>query len=197
MKREYHGLDIPGKLLYLSGVPINYIKKEVSPQSFNYMPIGLNRGKSSISIAMQSQMQFTSELFANIGTIGSTRLYGVGSVPTEQPILEFCALVSKKFQTFKFEDRSLAKILWVDLGRPPYEKLKDSEFHELVVIHNVNTNSDSRRFELVRDFAKRYSESTVIIAAVTPNIIETVHGRLGLELDGALQLDRSTHKTFV
>jgi hypothetical protein len=196
---DYYKLNRTGRILYLSGVPLSYLRNPVDPSGFSFQNVSLTRkDKSLLFLESKRQADFFKVFQGSIKNVGASSFYGVGSFPTEQASYEFGAYISNLFFETSFTKTFVPSIKWVDLGSPDWSYLKDLdvEYH-LVVLHGMADTSDPKRFEIAKDFLRRADSSTVLLLATTENIITFCEQRLSKTPDGVWQLNRKTHRVAV
>jgi hypothetical protein len=146
-------------------------------------------------ITAEEQKACVQELHKNLGSLGDSAVYGIGSAPTENGSYHFAVDLCRKYADLVFQHRGVPKIKWLDMGMPDWSFLKTTEDNEIIVIHGLSDNSEPKRFELAKDFARHSSDCTILILATTSNILDIVIRRLGLAPSAVWQL--STVKTNI
>lgn len=195
---DYYRLGTTDRLLSLSGVPITYLKTNIDPNRFRFLQTSFKSGNDVIIINPDSQHRFWHAMVQNVGELGRAGVYSIGSAPTDKAAYEFATWLTKIFFDYRMKMKKFPEVKWVDLGRPDWDYLKDSEIQpEIVVIHGINENSESRRIEIAKDFARRSQNSTTFLIVSTANILEFMMGRLNIAPDGVWQLGPVVHRRVV
>ena len=197
--KSYYTLSRQDKLLALSGVPVNFLKKPVALEQLNFMPSSIAYSPSNV-VVIQSEYQstFIKDLLANISCVGESSTYVIGSYPTDQASYQLATLITKAYFDHIQTNGVYPKIKWVDLGSPDWDFLKSDNDCSLLVVHGISENtSDNRRLELAKDFLRKGVHTTRIILAVTPNILTYAITRLEISPDGVFQLSKTTNRVFV
>jgi hypothetical protein len=194
--QDYYKLKTPDRLLYLTGAPLTYIKKNVDPAKFSFVPVSSRQEKTPLVISPQSQSSLFQALHTDIAKVGGAALYGVGSAPTDAPAYEFLTYYCRLFLQHRYESKMIPKVKWVNLGTPDWDFLKSSEEKDIVVIHNITDESENKRWDLARDFISRNEGCTVFVLVNTPDILGSVQNKLRMTPDGVFQLGKTVHKTY-
>ena len=150
--RAYYGLDTNDRMLYLSGVPISYLRKTATPNQFVFTITSMRGGGTSVvTIDPNQQNKAFLDLLDNIEHIGTDALYGIGSFPTDKAAYEMASLITKNFYETKIQEE-IPKVKWIDLGRPDWGFLNSDEECQLLVLHGISQTSDPKRLERAKDF---------------------------------------------
>jgi hypothetical protein len=197
--KSYYTLSRQDKLLALSGVPVNFLKKPVSLEQLNFLPSSITYSPSSVVVIQaEYQINFIKELLANISCVGESSTYAIGSYPTDQASYQLATILTKAYFEYVSLSGVYPKIKWVDLGSPDWDFLKSHEECSLLVVHGISENtSDNRRLELAKDFLRRGVHTTRILLAVTPNILTYAITKIEISPDGVFQLSKTTNRVFV
>ena len=197
--KSYYSLSPQDRLLALFGVPINYIKKPITVEKFNFLPTSIAYAVNNVTV-IQSEYQynFLVDLLENIDCIGEPSTYVIGSYPTDQAAYQLATLLTKTYQEHLAEYRIFPRIKWIDLGCPDWEFLKSDERCCLLIVHGLSENSsENRKLEVAKDFFRRVTHATRIMLAVTPNILNYAITKLEVAPDGAFQLTKTTNRVVV
>jgi hypothetical protein len=197
--KSYHTLSRQDKLLALSGVPINFLKKPIEIEQFNFMSSTMAYSPSSVVVIQADyQAKFIRELIDNISCVGESSTYAIGSYPTDQASYQLATLLTKAYFEHISATGIYPKIKWIDLGCPDWDFLKSSEECALLVVHGISENtSDNRKIELAKDFLRKGIHTTRVILAVTPNILTYAITKLEVSPDGVFQLNKTTNRVCV
>jgi len=193
---DYYRLQPMDKMLYLAGAPLIHIKKKIDPTKFSFMPMSSEAAQTPIVISPQSQIELFNALHTNIATVGGSAVYTIGSHPTDQPGYDFLVYYCRTYQQYKFESKVVPKYRWINLATPDWDFLKSSEECELVVIHNISTESDQRRWDQAKDFLSRCTGCTTFVLIGSPNVLAASQAKLKILPDGAFQLGPTITRTF-
>jgi hypothetical protein len=193
--RTFYSLSKQDRLLALFGVPINYLKKPVELEQFNFAPTSIAYSVSNV-VVIQSEYQknFLNDLINNISFFGESSTFSIGSFPTDQAAYQLATILTKAHYEFLCTNKIYPRIKWIDLGSPDWEYLKSEESCSLVVIHGLSESSDNRKLEIAKDFYRRSLQATKLILAVTPNILTYTINKLETNPDGVLQLTKTTNR---
>lgn len=197
--QAYFKLDRNDRLLALSGVPINYLKKPIIPEQLNFMPSSIAYSASNVTV-IQSEYQknFLTELLDNIEYIGEPSTYVIGSYPTDQAAYQLATLITKTYYEHILQHKIYPRIKWVDMGSPDWEFLKSDEGYSLVVIHGISeSSSENRKIEHTKDFLRKATPTTRFVLAVTSNILSYAINKLEISPDGVFQLSKTTNRVVV
>lgn len=196
LSQSYHKLPQVDKLLHLSGVPIAYLKKKIEINKFNFSQAAATVNNQLKVVSPDSQKNFAKALLKNPESLASGGLYGIGTFPVEQAEMQLAALLTKTYYEKVYHQGKIPNIKWIDLGHPDWEYLKSSESVSLCVIYGITKDSDQKRIDLARDFYRRADPATVIILALTPNILEFMVDRMGVLPHGVFQLGKVVHRSI-
>lgn len=194
---EFYGLLKNDRLLFLSGVPLSYLKKPAIPSEFNFTITSMANKARTVTITAQRQRDVLLEMLENIVGLGESGLYGIGSYPTEAAGYGLGTLLTREYFNAAFNDQKIAEIKWIDLGRPDWDFLKSNEPCDLCVIHGLSINSDDKRLTLARDFIHRTEFCTTIVIANTDNILKYVVEKVGASPDIVWQLSKTVHEVYL
>jgi len=194
--RKFYGLPKSDRLLALSGAPITYLKKKITPAQLHFVTTSVQAAKGTFIINPKSQSAALSDVLENIDALGGPGLYVVGSYPTEQAGYELATLVSREFFNFQFSQGDMGLVKWIDLGHPDWDFLKSTEECDLAVIHGLSEQTELKKLEIAKDFIRRTESATTIIIATTPNIMKFVVEKLGNNPDIVWQLAKTSHQNF-
>lgn len=191
--REFYGLPKSDRLLALSGAPISYLKKKISPSQLHFVTTSVQAAKGTFIISPKSQTTALGDVLENIDALGGPGLYVVGSFPTQQAGYELGTLISREFFNFQFAQGEMGLVKWIDLGHPEWDFLKSSEECDLAVIHGLSEQTETKKLEIAKDFLRRTEAATTIVIATTPNIMKFVVEKLGTNPDIVWQLAKTSH----
>jgi len=191
--REFYGLPKSDRLLALSGVPVTYLKKAISPNQLHFVMTSAQATKGTFIIKPESQQKALADVLENIDALGGSGLYMVGAYPTEQPSYELATLISREFSNYWYVQGEMPLVKWVDLGRPDWEYLKSSEQYNLVVIHGLSDQTETKKLEIAKDFIHRTESSTTIVLSTTSNILKFSIEKLASSPDIVWQLTKTAH----
>ena len=195
--KAYYSLSKNNRMLYLSGVPISYLKKSMSPKQFSFAITSMRgNGDSVVTIDPNQQKNYFLDLLGSIEHIGSDVLYAIGSFPTDQAAYQMAAMISKDFYEYQVSEAP-PKVKWIDLGRPDWEFLNSDEDCQLLVIHGLSHTSDKKRLERAKDFLHRCENATRIILANVQNVLHFAVHDMGVSPAAVWQLTKVTHKNIV
>jgi len=191
--RAYYGLSRDQRMLALSGVPINYIKKPIELNQLNFAPTMLQAGKNNLTVINpDQQLNLLLDFFNNLSYVGEPANYYIGSYPTDQASYQMAAMITSIYYEYTQKERIYPKIKWIDLGAPEYDYLQSDEKDALIVIHGLSDNSDVKRIELAKDFIRKCANTTKIILATTPQILNFAVLKMGVSPDAVFQLSKTT-----
>lgn len=175
------------KWLRLSGVPYRYLKR--TTPKLTYVAVECFVGANNrIFISQEEQKKVIDTLYEKIAYIGESALYGVGSNPTETASYQLVVDLCWRYSALCFEERSLARIKWIDLAAPDWNYLKSNEEWDIVVIHGLSDGSEPKRLEQAKDFIRKSYDCTIFILSTTSNIADFVIRKLGLQPSAVCQL---------
>lgn len=200
MKKDkaYFGLPKGDRLLALSGVPINYLKKIVSVEQLNFAPASITYSAKDVTV-IQSEYQhnFLINLLENISYVGESCTYAIGSFPTDQAAYQLATIITKKYYEYVTEYKVYPTIKWVDLGSPDWNYLKSDDSYSLLIVHGLSeASSDFKKLEVAKDFLRKCN-ATKIVLAVTANILSFAIMKLELYPDGVFQLSKTTNRVVI
>lgn len=197
--KSYFALDREDKLLAISGVPINFLKKPVTVEQFNFAPTTIAYSPTSVTVIQaEYQFNFLKELLQNISYIGEPSTYVIGSYPTDQASYQLATMITKTYFDHASSDGIYPKVKWIDLGSPEWDFLKSDDACSLLVVHGLSeSTSDNRKVEMAKDFLRKGTHTTRIVLAVTPNILNYAIMKLELSPDGVFQLNKTTNRVVV
>lgn len=195
---DFKKLSAGDRSLALSGLPLQYLKKEVSLDQFNFNVVTLKYQERIITVDPKIQSQFLRDVLSKVNTIGQSALYTIGSFPTEQAAYELATIICRSYNEYKLSEAQVPDIIWIDLGVPDWSFLKDHARNpDIVVVHGVYDSSENQRLELARDFVRRSNSSTVFLLANTSNILDFTVNRIGTMPDVCWQLGKTCHRKAV
>lgn len=195
--RSFYSLSKNDRVLHVCGVPTSYLKKIVSPQQLSFDIITLTNTRPAKTITPKDQLEVFQELLKNLDCIGQSALYGIGSFPTDQAAYQMSTIITKSYYDYSINNSHYPNIKWIDVARPDWDFLKSKETCDLLFVHGVTSNSDSRRIELTRDFIHRADNATKFIVTFTPKILGFLTHTLGLSPDGVFQLTKTVNRVLV
>lgn len=196
---EYYRLNTNDRVLALSGVPINYLSRPYDLRSIRFNRVSYQHQNGPVVIVeADRQQQFLSEIYSKIDVLGQPGVYVFAGLPTDEPAYVLGTDLSRKYYLANLQKAKMPKLLWVDLGGPPWGLLKgELEMPELMVIHGLNQESENRRLDIAKDFMRAAAGATVIVLVRTANGLEYCVDKLNANPDGVLQFGRSVHRTVV
>jgi hypothetical protein len=194
--RGYHSLPVEHKVLHLSGIPVAYLKKNCSKESFKFLPVGISIPNNQIFLSLQEQSLMFSTLLEKIDQIGSPILYGVGSSPVDQAAVSFGSFLSKAYYENSLERKIYPKVKWIDVGTPDWSFKSEGDQPDLLVVYGLSEKSDPRKLEIAKDFIRHFDISTKLVLAETSNILSYMINNLGMFPQAVWQLDSLVFKTL-
>jgi len=195
---DFYRLPTKEKMLNLSGVPIQYLKKKIESNKFNFCKVTTTENNKPVVVNTVAQESFLKSLLENISEFGEAYLLAVGVWPTESAGLDLLTFLSRAYYDGVVKTKPIPNIKWFDLAVPDYEYIKSYQNEEgFFCFYGVNDSSNPYRVEIAKDFLRRTADTTRVLLIQTPNILEFVKNRLGCEPDAVLQLGKTSHKTVV
>lgn len=197
--QSFYKLTQLEKLLFLSGVPMKYIKKPIDPTTTLFEDTGSNLGNLNQpykTITAQTQKEFSNYIL-NPELIGSDRCIVIGS-NKEMESYSFAAAISLAYQKFELEKNRgmLESLKWFDMGKVDWDYVKTDNSPSLVVLHGgIGVGMDPKRLTQTLDLARMYSYGTVIVLIKTGNVFDAAIN-LGIEPDLVFQIGSLTHRTM-
>lgn len=197
--RSYYSLDKTMRLLALCGVPIPYLKNPAQIHQFNFAPTVMNfSANNNVTISSDYQYNFLIEFFKNIKYVGEPSIYAIGSYPTDQSSYQLATLITTTYYEYTRKEKVYPQIKWIDLGAPDFEFLRSDEEVSLLILHGLSAaSSELRKLEVAKDFLRRGANTTCMLLAVTPNILNYVISSLEINPDGVFQLLKTTNRIVV
>lgn len=194
--QDYYRLQTSDRLLALAGVPLAYLKREISLEKMNFAHVNWvskDPAVPGVSINIPTQIEFLKRVLDNADTLGVPAVYAVGSFPTEQPSYELTVLICREYIAKALSATFIPEIKWINVGEPDWN-YHSGDCANITVIHGLSRDSDHKKLEIAKDFIRRSSASTIIVAITTPNALEYAYNHLGTELDIVWQLGRTIHR---
>lgn len=196
---EYYRLNTNDRVLALSGVPINYLSRPYDLKSVRFSRVSYQHQAGPVVIVeAERQQNFLNELYSKVHALGQPGIYVLSALPTDEPAYVLATDLSRKYYEAKLRAALMPKLLWVDLGGPPWGLLKgEMEMPEVMVIHGLNQETENRRLDIAKDFMRAAAGSTVIVLVRSANGLEYGIEKLNANPDAVLQFGRSVHRKVV
>lgn len=197
--RAYYSLSKDYRLLALCGVPVNYLHKPAQIHQFNFAPTSVTYGKDNTTvISADYQYNFLIEFFKNIKYVGEPTTYAIGSHPTDQSSYQLATLITTTYYEYIKKEKIYPQIRWIDLSSPDFDFLRSDEKVSLLVIHGLSeSSSEIKKLELAKDFLRRGVNTTRIVLATTPNILNYIIMSLEISPDAVFQLLKTTNRVVI
>lgn len=169
----WHRADFEQKKLFTAGVPERYWGAAV--EQFCFVPFR----SDDREISEHRQRQTLEHLLTGDG-LQENAIVGIGSAPTDDLALAFASTLVKA---------ALQQDLRVEmLDASQYLKLDDPPPLDVVLLHNVNIDSDPMRIRQARDILRCYEGSFRAVAYAGPAPREFFDHKLRYHLDSAFWL---------
>lgn len=192
---QFYSLNQVDKILHISGAPLSALKAtQVSLDKFPFQETNCLIENIMKSVSAGAQKKFSASLDAQVSLFGKGGIYAVGSFPISLAENQFVLHFARKLIAHNLSKGILPKVLWIDLGAPPWDFLREQHDTKFCIISNFSDTSDPKRFEIAKDFISAADPATVFICAVTKNILNFCVNHLNFMPNGVFQIGAIAHR---